>query len=569
MLDSPVRQTGCFVVKFPSTTWQQVPCQPVTAGPMAPSTQATIQPFAGNGGGNDPIDPIVANSPKTIIGKAQGAFPITSGITYESNNNLLLNAYSLQINSNQFGPIVTYYTDYKSTTGWEQFAYNSVSGEVFMEYWLKGYYATYHQCPTNTIANEVWRIDGGDCWENDNGGYSQKVPATELGQLVLTAYADYLESGNDQVILCINKKDCTANSWVDTMLDLYQNWVGTSGGGTVQFNVFGDCCGNQANFNLGTSIQVSTSLWDENEKPITPVCARGGTTAEGNNLNWGIYGSKGWNRCKVKQNEMTYLEDNLPHDTMTVSYSTPGGAGSSSAPIFKYVDETNTAVTYTLTNTPTALWLDDGKKWSVTPNPLVASGSTERWMSGQTLKGTSATETLNFAFYHQYLQTLSYSVVGGGSPNPPSFTANQFGASTPQVLTTTATGYWYDYCCGPTWSELWSVTNPLGGSSASEQWVTSQATGQITSAQTIAFAYQHQYYLTMKVNVSYDGSVTPSSGWYNVGAQVSIQAVPAKGYRFLWWTGTGAGSYTGSTNPTTITMNAAITEMAIFNQYYG
>jgi hypothetical protein len=61
------------------------------------------------------------------------------------------------------------------------------------------------------------------------------------------------------------------------------------------------------------------------------------------------------------------------------------------------------------------------------------------------------------------------------------------------------------------------------------------------------------------------GTVTPSSGWYNAGAKVTIIGTANSGHKFKSWTGTGTGSYTGSTNPATITMNSAITETATFS----
>jgi hypothetical protein len=82
------------------------------------------------------------------------------------------------------------------------------------------------------------------------------------------------------------------------------------------------------------------------------------------------------------------------------------------------------------------------------------------------------------------------------------------------------------------------------------------------STTTIAFLFQHQYFLTMKTNGQ--GTVTPSSGWYNSGAKVTIIAAAKSGHKFKSWTGSGTGSYTGTKNPATITMNEAITETATF-----
>ena len=60
------------------------------------------------------------------------------------------------------------------------------------------------------------------------------------------------------------------------------------------------------------------------------------------------------------------------------------------------------------------------------------------------------------------------------------------------------------------------------------------------------------------------GTVTPMSAWKNSGAAVSITAAPASGYSFSGWTGSGAGSYSGTNNPASITMNGPITETAAF-----
>ena len=71
-----------------------------------------------------------------------------------------------------------------------------------------------------------------------------------------------------------------------------------------------------------------------------------------------------------------------------------------------------------------------------------------------------------------------------------------------------------------------------------------------------------QYYLTMSHNTG--GTVSPASGWKNSGSTVSITATPATDYHFTNWTGSGTGSYSGTNNPASITMNGPITEMGTF-----
>jgi hypothetical protein len=71
-----------------------------------------------------------------------------------------------------------------------------------------------------------------------------------------------------------------------------------------------------------------------------------------------------------------------------------------------------------------------------------------------------------------------------------------------------------------------------------------------------------QYYLTM--NAGSGGSVSPASGWQNSGASVGITATASNGFAFSSWTGTGSGSYSGGANPSSVTMNAAISQTATF-----
>ncbi len=75
-------------------------------------------------------------------------------------------------------------------------------------------------------------------------------------------------------------------------------------------------------------------------------------------------------------------------------------------------------------------------------------------------------------------------------------------------------------------------------------------------------SYQTQYYLTNQASPSAGGSVSPSSQWYNSGTQVSISETPNAGYTFTGWTGSGSGSYTGSSSSNTVTMNGPITQTA-------
>jgi hypothetical protein len=82
--------------------------------------------------------------------------------------------------------------------------------------------------------------------------------------------------------------------------------------------------------------------------------------------------------------------------------------------------------------------------------------------------------------------------------------------------------------------------------------------------------WKTQYYLTMNTNF---GSVSPGDGWHDASSTVSINATlpsAVPGERYVWngWTGTGSGSYTGMSNPVSITMNAPISEAASWTHQY-
>src|SRR6266404_5245259 len=84
------------------------------------------------------------------------------------------------------------------------------------------------------------------------------------------------------------------------------------------------------------------------------------------------------------------------------------------------------------------------------------------------------------------------------------------------------------------------------------------------SATTYTANFTKQYQLTM--NTGTGGQVSPASGFFDSGQSVQISATPNSGYQFAGWTGSGVGSFTGSTNPVNVTMNGPITEAAAFTQ---
>jgi len=119
----------------------------------------------------------------------------------------------------------------------------------------------------------------------------------------------------------------------------------------------------------------------------------------------------------------------------------------------------------------------------------------------------------------------------------------------------------------PNGAYSYTVESPIyEGSSA--RYVASPSYGTVRVnglAKSVSIKFNKEYKLTMEVSGL--GSTDPAEGshWIAAGSKVTIKAYPAGDHRFSKWTGSGSGSYTGTANPVTITMNGPIiTEKATF-----
>jgi PKD repeat protein len=112
-------------------------------------------------------------------------------------------------------------------------------------------------------------------------------------------------------------------------------------------------------------------------------------------------------------------------------------------------------------------------------------------------------------------------------------------------------------------SHIISVDSSISGGDGVRYYCSDYST-TASNQGTHTFQYLTQYYLTMQANPSDGGTVSPNSGWYDAGKQITISASPNTGYEFIEWSGSGSGSYSGSSQTVTIIMNGPITESANF-----
>ncbi|MGC8571786.1 MAG: InlB B-repeat-containing protein, partial [Candidatus Micrarchaeia archaeon] len=115
----------------------------------------------------------------------------------------------------------------------------------------------------------------------------------------------------------------------------------------------------------------------------------------------------------------------------------------------------------------------------------------------------------------------------------------------------------------------WSILSPNSlisslNSQTSELTINSNATLTAKFTKIVIVPY---YKLNVIPLSNVGGVVAPSSGLYKAGSSVTLSASANKGYYFVKWIGNGLGSYTGTSNTETITINNNINETAIFDPY--
>ncbi len=182
--------------------------------------------------------------------------------------------------------------------------------------------------------------------------------------------------------------------------------------------------------------------------------------------------------------------------------------------------------------------------------------ATNLFNSNGTFSFTNAIIPSQPATYFTFTVDVSVTVLS--SPSGGSFTVD--GTS----FTTSQTFNWI-----PGSSHVIAATSPQSvGTGIQRVWSSWSDGGAMShvvspsSGATFTANFTTQYYLT--INAGTGGNVSPGSGWNNSGAVVPISTTTNAGYYFSNWTGSGSGSYTGTSSAASVTMNGPITETASF-----
>lgn len=240
--------------------------------------------------------------------------------------------------------------------------------------------------------------------------------------------------------------------------------------------------------------------------------------------------------------------------SVTFGFSVLGGGSGYSEPEVTYQEFGGSLMTTAAINT---VWADATSYYY--PASLPGSLSAERWATNSSSGYISSPGPMAAKYYHQFLLTASYSVIGGGRPDTPMLYSTASGSPFSLALTTQSQGFWIDD------GASYSVANSLPGSSNSERWESnSTVEGKMYSSHTISISYFHQYYVRVQPNAAAGGSVSLGSGWFDAGASLQATASTNSGWEFEGWNGSGGGSYSGTSNTASMVVNAPLVETATF-----
>jgi len=197
----------------------------------------------------------------------------------------------------------------------------------------------------------------------------------------------------------------------------------------------------------------------------------------------------------------TVTSDVLDHFTFNSISSPKFSYGSFSITITAKDQYDNTVTSYTGKNTlsdstgtisPTLTGSFSAGVWTGNVNITKAQLSVAIVTNGGGKTGTSNAFEVTYAV--PVNMTVSYSIIGGGSPVQPVFVYIQVGHEKNQSLSTSGTTFSVDL------GSPWFVTpNPLAGSSSSERWLSTKSTSGVASAQTVVLSYYHQFTQTVAV----------------------------------------------------------------------
>ncbi|MDA4127905.1 MAG: hypothetical protein OK422_00335 [Thaumarchaeota archaeon] len=226
-----------------------------------------------------------------------------------------------------------------------------------------------------------------------------------------------------------------------------------------------------------------------------------------------------------------------PHVPVNVriGYKVIGGGSNYVPPILKYF-YFGKVLTWTMSTTPTEYTMESDTVWNVTA-ALGGSTPSEIWQTSMQTWGTATEGSgTNFSYYHQYLVTFQYSVVGSSAGfNPPIVSYTAFGVAQAQ------TAVWVGWADAGT-----TVSYPQTDLVfASGRWAAGTFSGSVNASREFMTIYFHQYSATISYSISGGGTLLPPSFRFVTFGRASL--IPLTGTPTQIWIDEGAAY--SSTNP--------------------
>jgi len=215
------------------------------------------------------------------------------------------------------------------------------------------------------------------------------------------------------------------------------------------------------------------------------------------------------------------------------NYNVTNGGGGYSGPAVSF----NQMGSPVSTPAPERAWVDASSPYSYA-SQLPGSSSNERWVLKAAASGTiSQPATFMETYYHEFLVSSSFSVVGGGAPTPPSLSSTTLGAPSSAPMTSSVQGTWFDAGAN------YTFTNPLtasGTPSVNETWIgtvvvqtqsgnvlSMDNNGTVLGPLSITPVFYHQFFVSVKfrfVGGSPTGLTPPAFTYQYFGNKTSASA---------------------------------------------
>jgi hypothetical protein len=220
------------------------------------------------------------------------------------------------------------------------------------------------------------------------------------------------------------------------------------------------------------------------------------------------------------------------------------------------------------TVSPSSNWYNAGSSVSISATPN-SGYSFSQWTCSSSgcacYSGTNnpATVTMNCPITETANFNIFVTVTSSPVTGPGFVTIDSVSYSTPQTFS------WI-----PSSTHIISANSPVSCGSGCQYIYTSWSDGGArthtispSTPGTYTANFKKQYYLTLQVDPTGGGTTSPVVGsyWYDSGSFVPIQATSLGSCMFSSWSGTGTVSYSGTNNPSSVTMNSPINEIANFD----